>query len=271
MSTSVNSERPAATEFPTPETTGVPAGTQLLLNPGDLVAKTPKQVIDGMRVTGDIRVVAQDVVIRNTEVLGRVVNNDGKGEWRYTIEDSTIGRPDMCYSTGEGAIGIDQYTARRVQIHGFPDGFRVSGDNVRIEDSFVSLCGQPDSHADGIQGYGGGQGVVIAHNTIDARVSQGENAAIFFADGSRQAEVRDNLLIGGGYTLRLHDETNHKVPADIASYIVTGNRVAEGDYGFGPASVDDCDKRRAIIWSDNTLVTVDKSYVVTAVGAPIKC
>lgn len=260
-----------APQFPNPGSTGVPAGLQLVLHPGDLEVRTRGQVVDGMRVEGDIRVIAEDVLIKNTQIGGRVVNQDGRGHWRFTIEDSTIGRPGMCYDTGEAAVGVDRYTARGVRVMGFPDAFRVSGDDVRIEGSFVTLCGQADSHADGIQGYGGGLGVTIVHNTIDARVTDGENAAIFFADGSRQAEIRDNLLLGGGFSLRLHDESPNKQPQDIASYVVTGNRIAADDFGYGAASVDDCDRRRAIEWSDNVLVTVAPDYSIESAGAPVTC
>ena len=220
----------------------------------------------GVRVNGDIRIQAAGVMIRNTEVLGRVYNQDGDGHYPFTIMDSTVGRAEGCYETGEGAIGVDEFVALRVRVTGFSDAFRISGNNVRIQDSFVASCGNPDSHADGIQGYGGGQNIVLEHNTIDARVDVGGNSAIFFADGSRQAEVRDNLLLGGGFTLRLHDDTGGGT-----HFVVVGNRIGADSYGYGPTSVDDCDKGRPIEWTDNRLVAVDASYAVTADGGPLRC
>lgn len=261
----------AAGAFPTAATTGFDPSIVLTDYPGDVVLSTPGQVLSGARVNGDVRVQANDVVIRGSEVLGRITNQDGNGHWRFTVESTTVGPADQCLKTGEGAVGVDSYTAVQVHVQGFSDGFRVSGNNVLIRDSFVDLCDNPGAHADGVQGYGGGTGVKLVHNTIDGRAGESENAAVFFADGSLGAEVRDNLLIGGGWTLRLHDQTATKAPQDLADYIVVGNRIAEGTSGYGPTSVDDCDRRKAITWSDNRIVSMAPDYTVTGPGREIPC
>lgn len=262
----------AAGAFPTAATTGVAAGTTLVTHQGSLIVTRPNQIVDGIRVTGDVRIRAAGVVIRNSEILGRVFNQDGGPAGSFTIEDSTVGAAGTCAATGEGAIGSDHYSARRVEIQGYSDGFRVSGNDVLIQDSFVDLCDMTGAHSDGIQGYFGGTNVRLLHNTIDARVRpENENAAIFFSDDSRGAEVRDNLLVGGGYTLRLHDETAAKKPQDVATYTVSGNRIVDGGWGYGPVSVDDCLRGRAITWSDNRVVKIDAAFRVTSLGAAIAC
>ena len=144
----------------------------------------------------------------------------------------------------------------------------MSGDNVLIQDSFVDLCDMPGAHADGIQGYFGGDNVRIIHNTIDARVRpENENAAIFFANDSRSAEVRNNLLMGGGYTLRLHDPSGGR-----GDYAASGNRIVDDSWGYGPISVDECEgSSSAIPWTDNRVATIDGKYAVSSTGAAINC
>ena len=109
-------------------------------------------MIDGRRVTGGVDIRAHDVVIRNSEIRGRIVNDFGGTRYRFTIEDSTVGPTSGCSSGGNGAVGVSDSTARWVRIAGFPDGFRVAGSNIVIEHSMVTLCSaNPNDHSDGIQ------------------------------------------------------------------------------------------------------------------------
>jgi hypothetical protein len=246
--------------YPTAACTGVPAGTTLTAHDGDLVVTRAGQVVDGLRITGDVDVRAHDVVIRNSEVRGRVINDFGGTRYRFTIEDATVGPASGCSSWGNGAVGISDYTARRVRIAGFPDGFRVAGSNIRIEDSFVTLCSaNPDDHSDGIQAYGaaGGSNIVIHHNTIDQRaVTNGAATSPIFVpnDGERQGNqnvtvtVTDNLLAGGGYSLRIFGNLPFSAPA------VTGNKVVDRTWAYGPLDVS-CE--RIGTWSGNATVTYD--------------
>jgi hypothetical protein len=246
--------------YPTAACTGVPAGTALTTHTGDLRITTPGQVVDGVRVTGSVDVRAHDVVIRNSEIRGRIINDFGGTRYRFTVEDSTVGSTTGCSSWGNGAVGISDYTARRVRIAGFPDGFRVAGSNIRIEDSFVTLCSaNPDDHSDGIQAYGagGGTNIVIDHNTIDQRaVTNGAATSPIFVpnDGERQGNqdvtvtVTDNLLAGGGYSLRVFGHLPFSAPA------VTGNKVVDGTWAYGPLDVT-CS--RIGTWSGNAVVAYD--------------
>jgi len=248
--------------YPTAACTGVPAGTTLTTHQGDLRITTPGQVVDGLRVTGSVDVRAHDVVIRNSEVRGRIINDLGGTRYRFTIEDSTVGSTTGCSSWGNGAVGVADYTARRVRIAGFPDGFRVAGSNIRIEDSFVTLCSaNPDDHSDGIQAYGagGGSNIVIHHNTIDQRaVTNGAATSPIFIpnDGERQGNqdvtvtVTDNLLAGGGYSLRVFGHLPFSAPA------VTGNKIVDGTWAYGPLDVT-CNQIGT--WSANAVVAYDWS------------
>jgi hypothetical protein len=246
--------------YPTEACTGVPEGTSLTTHEGDLVVTTAGQVVDGLRVTGGIEVRAEGVVIRNSEVRGPVRNDVDGRRYRFTIEDSTVGTTSGCSSWGNGAVGVSNYTARRVQVAGFPDGFRVAGSDTVIEHSMVTLCSSnPEDHSDGIQAYGaaGATNIVIHHNTIDQRaVTNGAATSPIFVpnDGERQGNqgltvtVTDNLIAGGGFSLRVFGHLPFSAPA------VTGNKVVDGTWSYGPVDVS-CD--RIGDWSGNATVTYD--------------
>jgi hypothetical protein len=104
--------------------------------------------------------------------------------------------------------------------------------------------------ADGMQGYGPGGTVSIVHNYLDSRTQNGSgmNGTIFFADGwNGNVTITKNFLMGGAFSLRLH-ESGH--------YWVNGNRVLAGSYGNGPSTTT-----YGMIeqWTDNRLRNADGS------------
>lgn len=250
----------ALPKYPTTNCAGVPAGVTLTTYNGDFSATTPGQVISGMRITGSLIVKAQDVVIKKSEITGKVVNDESSTKYRFTIEDSTIGQASGCSSFGNGAVGIANYTARRVHIRGFPDGFRIAGSNVIIEDSFVKLCSaNSNDHSDGIQAYGASSGtnIHIRHNVIDQRaVTNGAATAPIFIpnDGDQQGNqnitvsVTDNVLAGGGYSMRIFGNLPFTATA------VTGNKIVNNTWEYQPVDVA-CGSIGS--WSDNATVNYD--------------
>jgi hypothetical protein len=251
-------------KYPTPACTGVRAGTTLTTINGDVTLSTPGQVLENKRVTGAIYVAANNVVIRNVEVSGAIRNHVNGGSWKFTVEDTTVGPTSGC--TDIEMMGYQNYTARRVHMRNVGDAFRVSGSNILIEDSYVNLCSKPGDHSDGIQGYGGGINVTVSHNTIDQRNAADVTSPIFFADNSRSAIVRNNLLAGGGYSLRLHDDNN----PDVGPWVATGNRIVDGSWRAGPVSTVNTNCATTT-WTDNRLVTIDSNYNVTSLGATVGC
>lgn len=181
---------------------------------------------------------------------------------RLDIADSTVrwlaGAPPPGPRWGNGAItGDAAMTVRRCDLSGAPDGIDVGrGDSV-IEQNWIhdlALLGTPpdNTHNDGVQSYGG-PNLVIKQNRIDIRDKQGraydgihQNGAIFVQPGARypsQAlQVVDNVLVGGGYTLRLEQPTEGAV--------VTGNRFGSADGAFGSVLVDPSGVSIST-WSDN--------------------
>jgi hypothetical protein len=253
-STTPPSTKPCA-GYPTPACTGAPAGVKLETVNGDLTASTPGQVIDGKRITGRVIVAANDVTIRNSEVYGGITGYASGKLSRFTVSDTTVGAPTGC--NGGEAVGSSRYTATRLHVRNFGDGFRDSGDDILIQDSYVKLCSNPGDHSDGVQGYKGGKNVVVRHNTIDQRDAKDVTSPVFFADESAGAVLENNLLAGGGYTVRLHG----------SGFTFTGNQVVKDSWRFGPVN-SDCP---GVKWADNRLVVVDADYRVTSVAGPLNC
>ena len=201
--------QPSRCGYPDQTNTGVPVGTYL--RPSEsVVASEDGQVIDGLDITGEISVEADNVIIRNTRVTGG--RDVGNADWviimrpgaeNLRIEDSELMTPagsaqDIACLLN---IGNGQPTLVRVDIHGCSAG--VSSGGGLVVDSYVhdmaEVPGQ--SHDVGIASNGGG-GMTILHNTVINQL--GQTAAIaFYQDFSPQADnlVQDNLLAGGGYCL----------------------------------------------------------------------
>lgn len=194
----------SAAEYPTGETTGVPAGTAL--TPSDSVVVTEHgTVLDSLHVRGSVVVRANDVVIRRT-----LVDSHGKypikvdhGVRNLVVEDTEID------GNGVASVAIlwDNYTLRRVNVHDVRDGPRIEGPDVVIEDSYVHhLTRVPGGHHDAIQ-VRQGSNIVIRGNNLQAyNASTGDlmNAAIQVGSlvGPLSGMlVEGNLLNGGNFTL----------------------------------------------------------------------
>ena len=269
--------------FPTAATTGVPAGTVLTLHDGDFRATVAGQVIDGLHVAGSVWVCAERVQIRNSRIDGVVGNYTCGSMWpSFTIADSTVGPEAGCLS-GQTAVGAAGFTATRVHTRNVSDGFGVSANGpnaaVTIQDSFVELCGNDTDHSDGVQLYlSADTPVHVVHNTINQLpcskaqrfpaswrcvTDAAQTAPIFVSDGSKTINVRDNLLIGGSSTIRVGTSAN-----PVTSAIVTGNRVVDDAWIYGPVDSTPCP---AIQWADNKLVAIDSGYAITATTRDLAC
>jgi hypothetical protein len=206
-------------------------------------------------VTGSIEVRHQGVTVRNSEVYTRIYNQaSGVAYNGLIVEDTTIGPPSGNSGATTGAIGVCGYTARRVEVRNAPEGFRVGGYGysgnrcgpVVVVDSYVKLTADGCDHSDGVQEYDGiPSGMIVRHNTIDMAGVGCATAPIYVGDFG--GVFADNLLLGGSYTLRLHRWTSGaRYPQ------VTGNRIVDGVWDYGPALVDSCSI--VDVWSSNWVV-----------------
>ena len=183
-----------------PETTGVPDGTPLtpfeagVLNEDGLV-------LDGVLIQGDVELVGERQVLRNSRVEGHLVVRGTD----VTIEDSELGALSVSSAT--------QVVARRVEIFGNlgDDGIHVtSGGGPRASDVVIEGCWvhspqvEAESHYDGIQ-VRGVDGLTLRGNTFDLGPWMDRyNAAVFLEEangGNVDVLVEGNLINGGGYSV----------------------------------------------------------------------
>ena len=235
---------PAPGEFPSAATTGVPAGTNLTVHQGDLTVSTPGAVIDGVEVRGLLIVNAPNVVIKNSRILGRAVDNhvglvsNVRSGLPFTIQDSEIsGSVPSPYING---IFGSAFTAIRVDISGVIDPIRVIGGDVEIRDSWLHdnlhyeqdpLWNGTPSHSDSIQIEAGNDIAVIGN-----RMEGAHNAAIQITQNTSKAQlgairVAGNYLNDGGCTLNVA-----RTPAPIGSFAVADN-VFGPDRGFAQCGI----------------------------------
>jgi hypothetical protein len=216
---------PASETWPTVNTTGYPAGTTFTTVAGGTHVTTPGQRINGWHVTGDLLIDAPGVEITNSWIEGFLnnegvpyVNPDGSSPARMTVQDTTIGANGTCNE--QVGVGEHDYTATRVKILDHGDGFRGSGNNVTIKDSFVQACQFPNAHADDFQIYCPAQYLTqpcqnydVEHNTlVDANLidfnaplfggsdPNGDTSNGFIANST----FSDNLLWGGVFEIYLY-------------------------------------------------------------------
>jgi hypothetical protein len=246
------------TGFPTPACTGVPAGTKLSEQGAGLRITTAGTVIDSAHITGDLLITADNVTVRNSQIDGSVINEYGPNHYSFTISDSTVGPASGCL-TAPG-VGESKFTATRVLIRNHGDGFRASGADINIQDSYVSLCSNPGDHSDGIQSYLTGANLTLNHTTIDQRNAKDMTAPIFLVDaGLNNVTVTNNLVMGGTYSIQLKNATGKLVVRD--------NRLVDKSWLYGPVEAS-CG---SIDWAGNTLVTIDDAYQVTSTVGPLPC
>jgi hypothetical protein len=222
--------------------TGVPAGTQLTRHEGNLTVTTDGAVIDGLDITGVVKVNADDVTIRRSIIRGGAAGPGNSamvvawGPQRgLTIEDTTL-VPDHPSYWLDGVVGHD-FTLRRVDISGVIDSVKViNGGNVLLADSWLhgNSHFDPDpiasggaSHDDSVQ-IQGGSNITLQGNTIEGAFNAG---VMITQDQSRASDIRivGNRLAGGGCTVNVSE----KGKGPITGLVVQDNT-------FGSSRIADC-------------------------------
>lgn len=237
-----------AAGWPTDATTGIPPGTALTPWTGSCDLRTANQVIVGAVFNCPVNVWAAGVVIRNSVIRGGPYwGANTRPGGTATFDHVTVQPSSGCNL--EAALTGANYTASAVKVLDWGEGFWVTGGgNVLVSDSYARLCAPAGSgaHSDGIQAYQASGASVFRHNHIDQRGANSccVTSPLFWSSspGTRLTFV-DNLVRGGGYSLRIHDGSGH---------VVTGN-VVDRVWLFGPVLVDCV---RVATWSGNRVATV---------------
>lgn len=230
--------KPSACGYPDETNTGVPSGVNLTPS-GSITITQNGTVIHGLNITGEVVVRANNVTIRNTRITSgdyypiRYFDNNNTG---LLVEDSEIIGTN---SNVTSSVAFNDYTLRRVNIHGGADGLKTDG-NVVVEDSYIhDLSVGADTHNDGFQATGGSN-VTLRHNTCKLSTTNGANACLQMGNENGTSTnwlVTDNLFDGGGWTINTGG-------ANSTSIVFSNNRFTR-NYGYGPASTG------TVTWTGN--------------------
>jgi hypothetical protein len=191
--------------FPGAGNTGVPPGKALKASGSVRVTKAGT-VLDGLDVRGDISVEANNVTIKNTRLtnVGEWGIIQRQGASGLTIIDSEVrgnGKDKLQFAViNQGGM----ITIQRNEFAVLSD--HISTSSGLIADNYIhSPKYFPGDHIDGIQsnsGPGGGQTLIIRHNTIIIDYDQTACIALFQDFGlQHSAVIENNLLAGGGYSI----------------------------------------------------------------------
>lgn len=199
-------------------TTGVPLGTALT-TAGGLVVNIAGAIIEGQDVTGQIRVAANDVTIRNCSVH----TSGGPNDIGIVVADGVKGTKILhseIHTDKGGYIGVEASNTFvcATYIHGYENGMTVGGGMV-IQANFIERLqsGQPGAHYDGIEIYGGGAPTKVWGNHIrmtdptDKWLDETGAINLTAYNGDiDDVEMNGNSLGGGSYTLYVDEQNTSK-------------------------------------------------------------
>jgi hypothetical protein len=227
---------------------------------------TSSGTYDRLHVTGTLYINAPNVRVTNSWIEGTtggeeaLVNNSTGLQVSYTTIGSTGCNP-------QPGVGEHDYTADHVRITGMGDGFRVSGNNVVIQDSYVQTCDDPNNHDDAVQAYCPGSvcnNITIDHNYLSVAGVRNYTAPLFGGVGASNGQISNgtftrNLLNGGVYTVYLQWDRGPNL-------VISGNRLVNGSWTYASSSTEGTCAH--ITWSDNAAVTIGgNNQVASTIGA----
>lgn len=283
--TTTTTTPPPSGQFPTPSTTGYPAGTVFKTVNGDLTITSPG-TYNALHVTGSILVQSPNVTITNSWVEGigtssEAIDNEttALGSGRMTVSNTTIGN-NTC--NPQPGIGEHDYTADHIKIQGFGDGIRVSGSNVKVTNSFVQTCDDPNNHDDGMQVYCPNpplpqpcQNVDMEHNTLSNAQTRNFTAPLFGGVGVStngalaNSKFLNNMLWGGVFTIYLEGsglDIEHNWMATNSWVDPDGSGTFNGwVYGYSSVSCS------TVTWNDNRTVAKDGNWQPVGSGTVVGC
>jgi hypothetical protein len=186
--------------WPTAATTGVPAGTTLLVHFGDQNITTAGQVIDGWDITGHLDIRAANVTVRNSRIR---CNSSGECEHTYStglhMSRVEIG-PDSGYA-GIAVMDGNTSSTRNVydglNIHNAGDGLRCDG-GVELTNSWVHMLGFGGGlHGDACQAGDTDSNPDPGNLLFRHNVMEGGNTSCFIIQGNPAGiRIDHNLLLG---------------------------------------------------------------------------
>lgn len=187
----------------------MPAGTRLTALSGGLEITTDDAVVDAKDINGPVVIDANRVTIQNSKIHGAFQ------DYGVLIRSGSVRILDSEIWGFQNGIASSNWTATRVNLHGFSDDGVKLGSNVTLADSWIhDMAPAADAHSDGGQMQAGSTHVTVMHNNIDvASKAKLANSALMISpdlgpSSAGPVTIADNWLNGGNYTLFCVDGDN---------------------------------------------------------------
>lgn len=208
--------------------TGLSDPSKLAKFRGTYYATVDNAMVRDLEIHGNVVIEASNVTMRNVRLISeapwhalRVM----EGATGFTLEDSEI---DGAGRAVNGVYGFGTFL--RNDIHGVDNGINVIGPST-IRDNYIhDFRTSPDGHYDGIE-INGGHDIQIVHNLIVNEHDQ--TSAVMMNNefgGLSNISIKNNRLVGGGYTIYL-DGRKGGGTVDDASIRIIGNQIGGGRWG----------------------------------------
>jgi hypothetical protein len=153
--------------------------TGVTLHPCDNVIVQSSVTLDSCLFDETLSIQGANITITRSRIEGRVagIYQYGFSLRHLVLRDVEIdGSPHGVDPAGQAAIGSDEYTCIRCDIHHTGRGANL-GESVRIEDSYLHDWTYVDGAHQTAIGSNGGNGFTIVHNNLECR-SDGCSAAL---------------------------------------------------------------------------------------------
>ena len=214
---------PNACGYPDATNTG-PTGS--LTPSGSINVTTDGKVLENLDITGQVRINANNVTIKNSRITGTQVGenafivqiNDGDN---VKIIDTEIRGKGEGEETAEAAVRGNALLERD---HFYSCNECVQYDTLPMRDTFIDITSMHSgAHVENV--YGCSQVITVEHSTLFNAIEQ--TATVFgdtICNGNKgnQFTVKDSLLAGGGGVLEPQANGNFSG----ANTVITGNQIA---------------------------------------------
>ena len=214
---------PHACGYPDATNTG-PSGS--LTPSGSINVTTNGRVLENLDITGNVRINADNVTIKNSRITGTEVGETAfivqiNGGDNVKILDTEIRGKGVGEQTAEAAVRGDALLERD---HFYNCNECVQNDTLPMRDTFIEITSMHNgAHVESV--YGCSQAITVEHSTIFVAIEQTATVigdTICNGNKGNQFTVKDSLLAGGGGVLEPQANDNFSG----ANTVITGNHIA---------------------------------------------
>ncbi|MGH2853744.1 MAG: choice-of-anchor R domain-containing protein [Solirubrobacteraceae bacterium] len=228
---------PSSCGYPDATNTGVPAGTPLTSQAGEMSVTKAGTTVKGLAVTGAINIEANNTTVEDDEVIASA-GSGNRGIYIAPNITGTVLDHVTCHGAGKGTqyCVFNKNSSTKIEhSYLYNCGECLNGPGTVTDSFFDTTAVISGEHYEDIY-YGGGEGpLIVNHDTM--LNPQGQTATVFAStDFGNQTTltITNNLLAGGGYTLYGGTSCTTGGCGSVTGPVtVTGNRFSRKYYPNG--------------------------------------